>query len=445
MDHINIAPVMVDASGWIPYSELIERKLRKETKYSGVVELASRHGNLLKVPRGLVSIGPETKDCRSGGHPIRVKMRNPPRNAEQASVIKSCVNLLAQSRDHIIQATTGFGKTYCGLNIASQVARTTLIVVTKEDLMDQWRKAILQHTDTKEDEIGMIQQDVCDYKGKKFVLGMVHSLAKDKYPQVIKNYFGLVIFDEVHRMAAETFSESCSMFHAKHRVGLSATPVRPDGKDFVFVAHIGKVLVSTSLLTNPPKVIFQKTEFKIPMVTRRVGGVFKKVPIPHEPGRMMGLYKVMAQDDKRNRMIVQFVKRAYDKGRNIIVFSELKGGHLEPLYWKTVMAGVPKEDMGFYVGGMTEAERERSKKKRVLFATYAMTAEATDIPWLDTAVLATPRSNIVQAVGRILRVWPDKKQPIVYDLVDQHSKILMLYVSKRRTEYHRMKANILSL
>jgi superfamily II DNA or RNA helicase len=107
--------------------------------------------------------------------------------------------------------------------------------------------------------------------------------------------------------------------------------------------------------------------------------------------------------------------------------------------------GIPSADMAYYVGGMKEKERALAKQKRVLFATYAMTAEATDIPRLDTAVLATPRANVLQPVGRILREYEGKPQPVVYDLVDTSIPLLMGYKSKRQTEYFKLKATILNV
>lgn len=437
-------PMRMDALAWYPYSVDLEKTLKHETKFEGVVNLATVVGHNLLVPRGL-AMGKPVLDKRSDGSTIHVTMKNPPRNLEQKRVIEKSTGNLLLGQDHILRATTGFGKTYCGLSIAANVGRNTLIIVTKDDLMEQWRKAILTHTSTPASKIGIIQQDQCDYVGKDFVIAMVHSLIKDKYPWDIKTHFGTVIFDEVHRMAADTFQLSCGMFTARHRLGLSATPKRVDGKEFIFEAHIGPVLVSSSLLQVPPKIIFQKTKFRLPMVIRRTKTGYTKVPLPHSPGKLMGVYKEMAKDMHRNSQIIHFVKKAYDKDRRIIVFSDLKESHLQVLYELAHSEGIPEKDMDFYVGGMKEKAREAAKHKRVLFATYAMTAEATDIPWLDTAVLATPRANVVQTVGRILREWENKKQPVVFDLVDECSHVLRQYAMKRHSDYLKMGATIVGV
>lgn len=429
---ITQVPVSTDSLCWFPYSKTLEKQLTVKGKYDDeATPLGIRKGQYLGAPRALCC--EYGVDNRVEGPPLELKCTVDPRNDTQFSVLGKSKVLLSAGRSFIIQATTGFGKTYCASNLIAAVSRPTLVVVTKEDLMVQWRKELLKFTNLIPEEIGKAQGDVCDYKGKKVVLAMVHSLAKDKYPDEFRKYFGFVIFDEVHRMGAETFSRTCGMFPAKLRLGLSATVDRPDGKTDIFTSHIGPVLVKTALQSLPLKVLFRKTGFK----------PAKKIKV--EPARMMGMYKAMAASPARNQMIIDFVMASYKKDRTTIVFSELKEAHLVPLMQMAIHAGIPAEEMTLYVGGMSEKKRHEAKSKRVWWATYAMTAEATDNPKLDTAVLATPRANILQPVGRILREHPGKKEPVVLDLVDTCAHILQTFTSKRRTQYFSLKANMLDI
>ena len=72
--------------------------------------------------------------------------------------------------------------------------------------------------------------------------------------------------------------------------------------------------------------------------------------------------------------------------------------------------------VGFYIGGMKEHDLKQSENKKLILATYAMAAEALDIKSLTTLILATPKSDIVQAVGRILR--QKHSQPLIIDIID---------------------------
>ena len=71
-----------------------------------------------------------------------------------------------------------------------------------------------------------------------------------------------------------------------------------------------------------------------------------------------------------------------------------------------------------------------------------MASEATDLPWMDTCILATPRSDVVQIVGRVLRQYPNKKQPIVIDIIDDDSTILLNFARKRRKWYDQIGAAV---
>jgi superfamily II DNA or RNA helicase len=95
--------------------------------------------------------------------------------------------------------------------------------------------------------------------------------------------------------------------------------------------------------------------------------------------------------------------------------------------------------VGYYVGGMKEADLKKSESKQVIIATYAMAAEALDIKTLTTLFLATPKTDVVQAVGRILRVKHDR--PLVIDIIDSHD-VFMSQWQKRRKYYLSNNYNI---
>jgi superfamily II DNA or RNA helicase len=80
------------------------------------------------------------------------------------------------------------------------------------------------------------------------------------------------------------------------------------------------------------------------------------------------------------------------------------------------------------MGGMKEADLTESSKKQIIFATFSQAHEGLDIPSLDTVILATPKSDIVQSIGRIMRETVGKKNnPRIYDIVDQWSVFFAMY------------------
>jgi superfamily II DNA or RNA helicase len=90
--------------------------------------------------------------------------------------------------------------------------------------------------------------------------------------------------------------------------------------------------------------------------------------------------------------------------------------------------------VGYYIGGMKEKALKATESKQVVIATYAMAAEALDIKTLCTLIMVTPKTDIEQSVGRILR--SDHDQPVVVDIVDSHDPFVKQW-AKRRTFYKR--------
>jgi hypothetical protein len=429
-------PLRVAAAAEYDYDEELYTSLIRTTRFKEPVSLAMRKGKSLLVPRNLVpfALWYGKDHCTDGTvfKSFAVNCNFAPRNEDQKRVLGLSSKLLKAGKSHVIEASTGFGKTVIGVALSAFVGLKTLVIVNKRDMMAEWADAFLKFTTLSKKDIGFIQQNVCEYENKSVCIGMIHSLAKDKYPVELYDQFGLVIWDECHHVPADTFKTTGFLFPAARRLGLSATPRRIDGKEFVVEAHIGEVCVKAKLIPVPPKILVQKSTFKLPRVSRNGN----TIPMPHEPGKVMHIHKMLARFVPRNKLIAKFVKASYDKGRYTVVMSDLGIDlHLKVLHDCIGGAGVPENEIAYYVGGMKESELEKSITKKVVLATYGMTAEATDVPWWSAMVLATPRANVQQAIGRILREYPDKPQPVIFDIVDEDSWVFREYFSKRFKTY----------
>lgn len=423
-----------------PYSTWMESLYTFDTPYDERVCGAIKQGNTLLVPRESVPYAQE--DYRSFQTPSALPVNFIPRNDEQKNLSFKSLKLLQAGRSHIFEAPTGWGKTVVGGAIAAGFGQPTIIIVTKEDLIHQWREALIGILKVHPSLIGHVQQDVCDWKGKQFVLGTVQSLIiEDKYPPEMYRYFGLMVLDEVHQMAAECFVRSCQLFYAKYRLGFSATPTRKDGKTKLLHWHIGPILVKGTILEAKPKVIIRKTSWCIPTVKGKYGN---SELLYHTPGRMMPVYKAMAASEGRNLEIVNFVVQSYKADRVTLIMSDLRDSHLDRLFQMLTNEGIPGEDIGYYVGGMSKIELSHTKKRRVVLGTYKMCSTGTDVPAWNTLVMATPRAEIKQSVGRVLRAVEGKKQPVILDLVDQNA-IFQGFYAARLKQYYGLGAEIVKV
>ena len=430
-----------------PYSPQLEGRFWFESKYEdgAPINLSFRHGNRLYVPRNCATIGRDTKIEWTDGYPLTspVKLRPgvAPRDAAQERVLFESNAWLDQGRSHIIKASTAIGKTFLGCTLAAWSGVPTLVVVPKTDLItgkDQWLDAVNKFLNVKPEEVGIIRQNKCEVKGKKIVLAMVHSLSKDKYPDWIKDYFGLVIFDEVQRMAADTFHLVAGMFRARLRLGLTADTRRPDGRAFVFEAHIGPVMVEAQQVKMKPKVLVCKSGVMLPRKKQwnpKTKSWEIRV-IPHSPGKMPHIIKILTRNQQRNGLMVDFVLEAYETGRIVLGLSDLaRDKYLNAFREMLIVRGIPSKDIGFYVSGMTPKQLEEHKLRRIVLGTYGMCGEGTNVPQWDSLAMLTPRSNIKQPLGRVLRELQGKKQPVILDVVDEDSWVCVQYAENRLRVY----------
>jgi superfamily II DNA or RNA helicase len=339
---------------------------------------------------------------------------NPERElrASQQRGVSTVVNAFRSFSSYggVLKAVPGWGKTVVGCAIANQLRVPTLVVVHKEFLIKQWRERIDEFLPGA--RVGHVQGDTLDYEDKHIVIGMVHTLSGREYDEAFYRQFGLLMVDEVHRIGAPTWAPVPGKFPAQWRLGLSGTPKRKDGAANVFFYHIGPLLFTSKEERLKPTIKRVWTKFKIPQSPSFNPSLIRKTMV----------LKFLCANQDRNRLIVNTLINAVKAGRKILVLSERKDKHLQrlhALFHQTWKDG-PTPSTGFYTGGMKEEDLEKSEQAQILFATVQYVKEGLDIPSLDTLFLATPMSVDEQAIGRILRPYEGKKDPMVVDFRDDN-------------------------
>ena len=341
------------------------------------------------------------------------------------------------------QAPPGFGKTICFLLVASRLGLKTLVLVHNEVLMTQWVKRILGEVegshrlgvepnledpqgkvlDIGPEQVGIVQQNKCEWEGRSIVIAMAQSIAAREYEQEFYESFGLVGVDECHRFSAPTFQSAIALFPGAKRLGVTATPSRKDGLEDIFFAHIGPIRARGKAEMLTPRI----NQVKTPVVS--TDQLLKRLK---SRGRYDYVKHVsfLVDHGPRNDQIVRLLVKAAKKGRKVLLLSGRRE-HLSNLK-ELFEAAMPGVETTLYVGGMKSAERQEAEKKQVLFATYNMAEEGLDIPSLDTLFLTTPRGEVVQAAGRVLRLYDDKLTPLIVDFVDRQLPLCDRMANKRR-------------
>ena len=367
------------------------------------------------VPRyyGISKLGEPTEDKRP--EPIRthVKFHGTLRDAtHQNAALAAAID----AGHGVLSLPCGFGKTTVSLAIACKLGYRTMIIVHKEFLANQWEERIKQFCPGA--TIGRVQQNKKDVECD-FVIAMLQSLSLKEYTFGDFDSIGTLIVDEAHHICAKVFSQSLFKMCPKHIFGLSATPNRKDGLTKVLHWFMGPTFFAVERENQQDVEVFpiefECQRFRDPPPCTRFGKLSLSTMITE-----------LTENRERNSMLVGLISRIAKSTRQILVLSDRRQ-HCMMLH-----QCFPKRS-GLYMGGMKEADLAESSTKKIIFATFSQAHEGLDIPSLDTVILATPKSDIVQSIGRIMRETKGKKNnPNIYDIFDQWSVCHAMYNKRLR-------------
>jgi len=407
------------------------RRDERDKRGSRPIRLYTERDGLLGIPREhkeITKYGGPIDYQVSEGSPINLTFNGRLRD-DQPEATEAVVNYLrsAPAAGGIMQAIGGWGKTVWAANVIATLGVTTLVMVHRGYLVNQWRKRLEAFLPGV--RIGIVQQERCEIQDVDVVIAMIHSLAGDRqYPEELYTWPGLLITDEVHILGADTWAPVAPRFPARWRLGLSATPRRKDGADKVFRLHIGKVLHVGKRGTMQG-------------VVRRVWTDWAPIRRQGDNGELPDfvIMRKLVASSYRNQMVLEQLLKAVAAGRKVIVFSAQRK-HLDTLH-AMLLEAQPDADADFYVGGRKQEELDKAELAQVIFATYKMAKEALDIPDLDCMFVASPIGDIEQAYYRVTRKVEGKKQPVVVDFIDSPEVPLYQHLWRSRERfYRRMKA-----
>ena len=331
----------------------------------------------------------------------------------------------------LLELPCAAGKTVISIYILSKIKKKTFIIVHKEFLMNQWIERIQQFLPKA--RIGKIQGPVIDIDDKDIVIGMLQSLSMKEYPASIFDSFGLTIIDEVHHISSEVFSKSLFKLVTKYMLGLSATMNRKDGTTHVFKMFLGDVVYKGER-DEGHDVTVRAIEYKVD------DDDFNEVKLDYRGNVAYStMISKLCEYNRRSEFILKILTDMLmeNPSQQIMILAHnrnlLKYLH-DAIQYRNIAT------VGYYVGGMKEQSLKETESKKVVIATYNMAAEALDIKTLTTLIMATPKTDIQQSVGRILR--EKHSNPIVVDIIDAHDTFQNQW-RKRKTFYKKENYKII--
>lgn len=210
-------------------------------------------------------------------------------------------------------------------------------------------------------------------------------------------------------MAAPVMNTAMRAFRARHVIGLTATRERPDGLE---------CLLDWSLGAEGFKVERDCEGVRVTVATYRDGGR-ERLDRAGKPMLAIMLNE-LTRNPARNAFIADRVAAMRKAGRVVIVLSD-RLQQIHALRAMIVQRGVPDEEVGTYTGATKKADVAAQLSLPVVVCLYGMANEGLDKKECDTIVMASPKSRVIQCIGRCQRPCPTKQAPLVLDVADAYS------------------------
>lgn len=394
-------------------------------------------------------------------------LRETQAEAEASYLIENMRSAFPKS---VIQLPTGKGKSILALHIAHTLTEKTLILVHKDDLVVGWQKDIKLCFGDDVD-IGLIKAKSRKI-GEQITIATVQTLSRmneDEFSNLV-NEFGFVVQDECHHVGLSIFN-IINRFNSKYKLGLSATPKRSDGLDFVFDLFFGGIGYKYEADENDEDICSVKVEvLDSPAIYKPFyfnGQVFNEADFKKEelPDKFQYVEDMdynlrpkipyLTIDDKAVRSkdtmftVCERIVKCYNSGYSILVLFTQKE-HIR-LYGEHLKQYIPEKEIMYYYGDSTESSEEmmkkaESKEVRVTLATYAKATEGTNVKAWEVLFLVSSlnnEKNVEQAVGRIRRRKKGKLDPVlVIDVRYTKCYSLKRHYDTRLRTYKRLKFQI---
>ena len=408
---------------------------------SRFIYLGSDEGKYIVLPRGLreeilkkfdnAGISYKIEDKRTKGQELNISFRGELRESQIPAV-----ETMLENETGILHAATAFGKTVVCCDMIARRGISTLILVDRAYLMNQWIKRLEEFLDIDE-ELPEYQTKTGRTRKRKSLIGnlqgahdtltgivdvaMIRSLKKkDGFHPKLKEY-AQVYFDECHHAASDSAIEVLQEINAKYVYGVTATPKRGDGKEKI-----------NEFLLGPIRYRFTaKDRAEEQNINHLVYPRFTRTVKPHHLSKTPygnDAYELIRNNDVRDEQIIRDVADCVQAGRTPVVLtkyvdhakklSERLKTYADRLILLTGANGTKARR-----AQVEELNKVDNSDSLILVGTGSLLGEGFDFPRLDTLFMATPVSgeNVVeQYVGRLNRDYDGKENVIVYDYVDSH-------------------------
>jgi superfamily II DNA or RNA helicase/very-short-patch-repair endonuclease len=415
-----------------------------------VIACAEDHPKHLALPRGCLEdamemlqslkIQPILRDERFPGTRLDVSFSGILRADQQVAG-----TALLRHDTGVLAATTAFGKTVVAAWLIAQRGVNTLVLVHRQQLLEQWIERLASFLCVPPKSIGRLGGGRKKLTGNLDVALMQSLVRKEVVDDRVANY-GHVIVDECHHVSARSFELVVRRAKAKFVTGLSATVARKDGHHPIIFMQCGPVRHRVDAKSQA-----RARPFTHHVMVRPTGFRMTAPPAPDARVEFHELYEALRNDDKRNAMICDDVVSAVNQGRSPLVLTE----RTEHLLHLAERLSPHVAHLVLLRGGQSRKVLEAATARlaqipetegRVILAIGKYIGEGFDDARLDTLLLALPvswRGTIAQYAGRLHRLREGKREVRIYDYADLIVPMLSRMFDKRCHGYEMLGYTVL--
>ncbi|PKO93308.1 MAG: DEAD/DEAH box helicase [Betaproteobacteria bacterium HGW-Betaproteobacteria-10] len=403
-----------------------------------VIGCAENYPNHIALPRGCLdaalellrenAIGYELIDERYAGSPLDVAFAGTLRQDQEFAVAA-----MLHHDAGVLCAPTAFGKTVTAATMISRRGVNTLVLVHRRELLKQWQERLQSFLGVGKGVLGTIGGGKAKPTGKIDIAVMQSLSRQGEINPLVENY-GHVIVDECHHLSAESFEAILKLTKAKYVLGLTATPIRRDGRQPIIFMQCGPTRHTAAKPLGAPH------DLAVTPCT-----LHTRIDLAQEAG-IQDVFRHLAVDPVRTAAIATEIENAYKQGRKVLVLTE-RTEHLDSIAAAlngkvsalTVLHGRLAKKLRATL--IAELEALAPDAPRVLLATGKLVGEGFDHPPLDTLVLAMPvswKGTLQQYAGRLHREHATKTDVRIIDFVDTGHPALLRMWDKRQRGYRAM-------
>ena len=352
---------------------------------------------------------------------------------------EEAVSKMLAAGQGVLVAPPGSGKTMIGIELITKRQLPALILVHRQQLLDQWVDRIQTYLGIPKAHIGRFSGTKKKI-GKEITVGLLQSFSRYKNIAELGDSFGTVIIDECHHIPAKTFREVIAHLNPQYLYGLTATPKRKHNDEQLIFVYIGDILATMDATYKSDSEISAEKKAVPEIIIRETD---LEIPFQWKTDRFQLLAKIISFDTARNRLIANDIIAQVESVNKILVLSERKE-HLEILalclkgHCETIL-----------ITGDDSTPQRKSKLKQihdghyqVILSTGQFFGEGLHVENISTLILAFPFSfegKLVQYIGRLMHSANPK---FVFDYRDSKIPFLERQFKQRKRYYKILSSNL---